>query len=127
MEKVLLVGLGGFLGSILRYLSVEIIGRLMGGKMMWIATFSVNAVGCLVIGFLGGLAMTTSYISPAFRLFILVGLLGGFTTYSTFGYEAQSLVRERELIIAALYVGAHLVVGIGFAWGGFALASSVRS
>lgn len=126
MQKILLVGLGGFLGSVLRYLSVEIIGRLMGGKMMWVATFSVNAVGCLVIGFLGGLAMTTSYISPSIRLFILVGLLGGFTTYSTFGYEAQSLVRERELIIAALYVGAHLVVGIGFAWGGFALASSAR-
>ena len=126
MQKVLLVGFGGFLGSILRYLSVEIIGRLMGGKMMWIATFSVNSVGCLVIGFLGGLAMTTSYISPSIRLFILVGLLGGFTTYSTFGYEAQSLVRERELVIAALYVGAHLVVGIGFAWFGFSLASSVR-
>jgi CrcB protein len=126
MEKILLVGIGGFFGSILRYLSVEIIGRLMGGKMMWIATFSVNAVGCLVIGFLGGLAMTTSYISPSIRLFILVGLLGGFTTYSTFGYEAQSLVRERELITAALYIGAHLVVGIGFAWFGFALAPSAR-
>ena len=61
-------------------------------------TLSVNVLGCLAIGLLGGWADNAELFSPSMRLFLLIGLLGGFTTFSTFGYEAMAMLRDKELL-----------------------------
>jgi CrcB protein len=83
----------------------------------------VNVVGCLAIGLLGGWADNTELFSPAVRLFLLLGLLGGFTTYSTFGYETVALLRDRQTVAAMGYVVLHLVLGFGAVALGYGLST----
>ncbi len=113
MRNLLFIGVGGFCGAVLRYL-------ISGGVQKWTqsvdfpyGTLAVNLIGCLVIGMLTRLDEMHSLISPEMRLFILIGLLGAFTTYSTFSNEAISLINDRRINMAILYLGAHLVLGLG--------------
>lgn len=120
MTNVLLVGAGGFLGASFRYLlSGWIVGA--SGTAFPAATLIVNVLGCLAIGLLGGLAEARDLLSPGARLFLVVGMLGGFTTYSTFAYEALQLARLGELARFAAYTLLHLVLGFAAAAGGFRL------
>lgn len=121
MRALLLVGLGGFLGSIARY-------RLGGIVTQWtlqhrfpFGTFAVNVLGCLVIGVLAGLAERHHAFNLEARLFLFTGLLGGFTTFSAFGLETVELLRRGDLATAALYVGASVVVGLAAVWIGLRL------
>src|SRR5262245_18352375 len=93
VDKLLLVGLGGALGSLLRYGVGGAIGRLKGGSTFPIETLLINVSGCLVIGLLAGLGEARGALSAPARAFLLVGLLGGFTTFSAFGYETLQLLR----------------------------------
>ncbi len=86
------------------------------------ATLIVNVVGCLLIGLLGGLAENTGLISPGMGLFLIVGLLGGFTTYSAFGYQTLALAHEGRMLLAALNVSAHVTLGLGAVWLGELIA-----
>jgi CrcB protein len=120
---MLMVGLGGFTGSVLRYLVSGWIQRLSGSALFPYGTLGVNVLGCLIIGLLGGWADNAELFSPAARLFLLVGLLGGFTTFSTFGYETMALLRDKELGSALAYVGLHLVVGFAAVAFGYGLST----
>jgi CrcB protein len=116
MRNVLLVGLGGFVGSVLRHGVSTVVPA---GVRFPAATLVVNVVGCLVIGILGGLAEARMPLSDPLRLFLIVGVLGGFTTYSAFGYETIATARGGAGAVALLNVVLHLVMGLGAVWVGF--------
>ncbi len=119
MSKILMVGLGGFLGSVLRYGAGEVMGRIPCSACPPLGTLFVNAIGCLLIGLLAGLAEARGILAVETRLFLLVGLLGGFTTFSTFGLESYELLRMGNWPLALGNVGAQVVVGLAAVWCGF--------
>ena len=118
MEKLLLVGLGGFLGTVARYALGGLVVRLKVGASFPYETLVVNALGCLAIGFLAGLAETRGIFSGTTRAFLFIGLLGGFTTFSSFGYETVMLLRHGQAAVAAWSVSLQLVLGLGAVWAG---------
>lgn len=122
MEKMLLVGLGGFLGTVLRYAVGGWVGRMKAGWTFPLETLLINVSGCLVLGALAGLADSRGLFSGTTRAFLFIGLLGGFTTFSTFGYETFQLLRDGQWQSAALSTGLQVVLGIGGVWLGQALA-----
>jgi CrcB protein len=111
MTHALIVGAGGFIGSILRY-------WLSGLAHRWVqdafpaGTLLVNVLGCLAIGAFWGLVEYRELFSPETRLFITVGILGGFTTFSAFGYETFALLHDREYWAALANVSANVLAGI---------------
>ena len=119
MSKLFMVGLGGFLGSVLRYGAGEVMGRIPCSACPPLGTFFVNALGCLLIGLLAGLAEARGVLAMEIRLFLLVGLLGGFTTFSTFGLESYELLRLGNWPLALGNVAAQVMVGLEAVWAGF--------
>jgi len=81
-----------------------------------VGTLLVNVVGCLLLGLLAGLAESRNLIREEARLLLMVGLLGGFTTFSTFGYETLDLARGSDKWLSLVYVLASVCVGVGTAW-----------
>jgi fluoride exporter len=122
MEKALLVGLGGFLGSVLRYGVGGFVGRFKAGWTFPLETLLVNVSGCVVLGFLVGLSDTRGIFSGSTRAFLFIGVLGGFTTFSTFGYETVQLVREGQWQAAAVSTILQVGLGLGGVWAGDCLA-----
>ena len=125
MKNALAVGLGGFFGCIARYLTGVLVVRLFDAPVFPYATLIVNVAGCLLIGLLGGLAENTQLISPEMQLFLIVGLLGGFTTYSAFGYQTLTLAHEGRMLLAILNVSAHIILGLGAVWLGAFIAKQI--
>ena len=119
---ILVVGLGGFLGSILRYLVSGWVQSLAATASFPLGTIVVNVLGCLVLGFLGGLSENVGLFAPATRMFLFLGVLGGFTTFSSFGYETASLARDAQMALALANVGLHVVLGLGATWVGYSLS-----
>src|SRR5215471_8014251 len=122
MLKSLWVGMGGFLGSSARYLLGGWLNQLAPRALFPYETLVINVSGCLAIGLLAGLAEFRGVFGPELRLFLLVGILGGYTTFSTFGYETFQLLRDGELLLAGLNVALEAGIGIAAVWGGYALA-----
>lgn len=122
MTKTLLVGFGGFLGSIGRYLAGGAVQRLTEGSALPCGTLFVNATGCLAIGFLSALSESRGALSPEARVFLLIGVLGGYTTFSAFGFETFQLLRGGEMLAALANVLIQMVVGLGAVWAGSAAA-----
>jgi fluoride exporter len=119
--NILLVGAGGFIGSIARYLlSGWVLHHTLGGKFPW-STFVVNVLGCLLIGVLSGMIERLEWFTPQMRLLLLTGLLGGFTTFSTFGLETVFLLRRGEVLIAVAYTLSSVAVCITAVWVGLRL------
>jgi len=119
MTNLLLVGAGGFLGAVTRYLlGGWILHHSMTAKFPW-ATFAVNVLGCLVIGMLSGMAERFDAFGHEARLFLFTGLLGGFTTFSAFGLDTIFLMRRGEWFFAAFYVGASVALCLFAVWAGW--------
>ncbi len=97
MQKLFLVGCGGFVGSVARYVIAGLVQRLTGSFTFPYGTLAVNLLGCFAIGALSGLFESRGVFSEPTRLFLLVGMLGGFTTFSTFVVETFSLLRDGEV------------------------------
>ncbi len=116
MTNILLVGLGGFIGSVARYKLGGWLLHLTAQEKFPYSTFAVNIVGCLVVGLLAGLAEKHELFGQGARLFLFTGLLGGFTTFSAFGLETMFLLRRGEPWIAALYVVASVLLGLVAVW-----------
>ena len=119
---VLLVGSGGFVGSVLRYLAGLLVQHLSGGSAFPYGTLAVNVLGCLLIGFLNGLTEGRQVFSPETRGLIFIGLLGGFTTFSSFGYETIALARDGQVVGAFSNVALQLALGLGAVWVGYRLS-----
>lgn len=124
IKNILLVGLGGGLGSILRYLCQKWIYNLYPHPFPW-GTFMVNLGGCLVIGILFGISEKTSALSPEWRLLLTTGFCGGFTTFSTFAYENMMLLRNGDLTYFLLYTLLSIVLGVAGVFGGVALVKLI--
>ena len=125
LTRLLCIGLGGFTGAVLRYLVSGWVQDKSGSIAFPFGTLSVNLIGCFVIGFLTLLVETRAFFSVETRSFVLIGLLGSFTTFSTFGNETFTLLRGGRMDLAALYTGIHLVAGIAMVWVGRLSASVV--
>ncbi|HMU94264.1 MAG TPA: fluoride efflux transporter CrcB [Anaerolineales bacterium] len=112
MTNLLLVGFGGFIGSILRYLASGYVQQISKGMGFPYGTLTVNVVGCFIIGFLAQLAETRGVFTTESRLFVFVGILGGFTTFSSFGNETFNLARDGQMMGALANIGANVIVGL---------------
>jgi CrcB protein len=117
----LLVFIGAGLGGIMRYFCSTAMLRAFGPSFPF-GTFTVNMIGCLLIGLIAHLAETRSYLSQEMRTFLVVGILGGYTTFSSFGYETVTLLRDGHLTLALLNAGGQLVLGLVCVWLGMQVA-----
>ena len=106
-KDFLIVGLGSFFGGGLRY----VVSRLLPMAAFPLGTFTVNVMGCFLIGLLYGLKWDDGWMSPSTRLLLTAGFCGGFTTFSTFINECGTLVKDGNIFMPALYVLASLAVG----------------
>jgi CrcB protein len=123
IRDILIVGSGGFVGSAMRYLVGGWVQNLSSAGIFPYGTIAVNLIGCLVIGFLSGRADAMGAFGSDVRLFLMIGLLGGFTTFSTFGNETMAFLRDRQVSAALANVSIHLIGGLAAVWIGYGLAS----
>ena len=119
--NILIIGVGVFLGAILRYLVSGWVHRIAGASFPY-GTLAVNVLGSFILGFFLVIAEGRFIISPQIRNFIAIGLLGAFTTYSTFSFETIMLLKEMMYIQAAFNVALNLIVGLFAIWLGIILA-----
>lgn len=122
MNNVLLVGAGGFIGSILRYWMSGYIQQLAKNTIFPFGTLVVNFLGCLVIGFLSQLAEDHGIFTAETRSLVFIGILGGFTTFSTFGNETMNLLRDAQNLLAFGNLAGHFVLGLSAVWLGRSIA-----
>ncbi|HEU5179805.1 MAG TPA: fluoride efflux transporter CrcB [Candidatus Polarisedimenticolia bacterium] len=106
--KLVLVGAGGFVGAILRYVISGWVQRLPFGETFPTGTLVVNVTGCLAIGVLSELAEARGVLTPEIRALLVVGVLGAYTTFSAFANESLNLFRDREAGLALLNVALSL-------------------
>jgi len=122
--KILLIGTGGFLGAVLRYAASTWIKENWDAGKFPLATFTVNLVGCFLIGALYRLADEIPVLGKELHPFLFVGLLGGFTTFSTFGLELFHLHRNHGIGLSLLHGVASIAGGILLTWTGFVLVAT---
>jgi CrcB protein len=114
--SIIFVALGGALGSVLRYLLATWTQTVSKSIDFPYGTLTVNLIGCFVIGVLAQLAETRGVFTSESRVFVFVGILGGFTTFSSFGNETVNLLRESETWNALANVGANVIFGLILVW-----------
>ena len=117
MFRNILVSIGGGIGAFFRYLLSGWIYKVLGTDFPY-GTLAVNVIGCFVIGLFLTMAEDRFLISPSFRIFFAVGVLGGFTTFSTFSFETVGLLKDGAIAIGLLNVGVSIVVGLTATWVG---------
>lgn len=122
MPNILFVGLGGFIGASLRYWLGGLVQDWSGSVTFPYGTLAVNLIGCLVIGLLSQVAEARGVFTSQTRLLVFTGVLGGFTTFSTFGNETYNFLQDGENQLALLNVMVHIVLGLAAVWCGRALA-----
>ena len=116
-KAMMLAGLGGFIGTCLRFLTGKLAHVITVSAFPW-GTFAVNVIGSFVIGIFFGLAEKTHVISPSMNVFLITGFCGGFTTFSTFMNESLSLMRADNLLSLALYASLSVGLGLVAVWAG---------
>lgn len=125
MQLILLIGLGGFLGTIARYLIAQIpfISSTPKGnlKSFPIATLIVNLVGCFIIGLIYGWFEKQSVSTSDWKVILTAGFCGGFTTFSAFSIENIQLIRDGHFLMAILYIFSSVLLGLLLTWGGISL------
>lgn len=126
MNRVLLAGLGSFVGGMGRYLLTSWAQGLFGTAFPW-GTAIVNISGCFLIGFAMTLAVELSALSTEARIFLVTGILGGLTTFSSFGYESVRPVLEGSAWVGVANIALNLIVGLLAVIAGILIARSVWS
>ena len=116
MTRVFLVGLGGCAGAVLRYVIGGYVQAWTKSVHFPYGTLAVNLMGCLVIGIVYHLAQMHGFLSDENRLFIMTGVWGAFTTFSTFSNETMNLFRGGESHFALLNIRTHLILGLAAVW-----------
>jgi len=111
LKSILIVGFGGFIGTVARFLIMRYFQFTSTSIFPW-STFIINIAGCLLIGLIYGISEKNDVLSPEIRLFLTVGICGGFTTFSTFSNDAFLLIREQEWIRFALYTSFSVFIGL---------------
>ena len=124
MKQLLIVGLGGFIGSIARFLVSKL-------NLYWtlfsipFGTLTVNIVGSFIIGFIVGVSSKSEIISPSVRLFLMVGVCGGFTTFSSFTLENFTLMQNGQFASVLIYTGLSIFLGFLAVYLGYATSNIV--
>jgi len=120
LKNSLIIGSGGFIGSVARYL-VSQLNLTVSFHSIPVGTLLVNITGCLVIGFLTGIAEKSLILTPEWRLFLMVGLCGGFTTFSAFANENLMLIHNGQMMAVMLYTGLSIFLGFVAVYLGYIL------
>lgn len=124
LKAIIAVGLGSCTGGILRYLVSKLSDSVTDGRFP-LGTLAVNLAGCLIIGILSALAEKGGIANANVRLFLTVGICGGFTTFSTFMNESFQMVRDERYAILLAYMAASIFGGFLFVFAGYALAKNL--
>lgn len=118
MRTLIFIGVGGFLGSIARYLTGQFFNKLYPTPLP-VGTLVVNIVGALLIGLIIGLGEKYNWFTEPWHFFLAIGFCGSFTTFSTFAYENYMLIKEGHISTLIFYVAFSFIVGMLLAWGGY--------
>lgn len=121
IKTILLVGLGGGLGSVLRYLITAFAGKLFHAAFFPIGTFAVNVTGCFMMGLLLGWCELHLSLHPHLKLLFITGFCGGFTTFSTFSAESIKLFESGNTLMAVFYILSSTLTGLLAIWCGLGL------
>jgi len=124
IKNILLVGLGGGLGSMARYACQKWVADNYAPHFLW-GTFAVNITGCLVIGIFWGLAFKSFAVNESWKLFLMTGLCGGFTTFSAFTLEGMGLLQQQRVFLFLLYFAASVFIGLAATFLGYWLTSKM--
>lgn len=122
LKEVLLVGFGGFIGSVARYY-VSKLNLYINFFSIPVGTLLVNVLGSLLLGFLVGIAFKSSILTLEWRLFLMFGLCGGFTTFSAFTAENLVLLNNGQILSVALYTGLSILLGFTAVFIGYSSSS----
>jgi CrcB protein len=120
IKNLLLVGLGGGIGSIARYLCQKWFSENYPYPFPW-GTFLVNLFGCFLIGIIYAASEKSIALSPQTRLLLITGFCGGFTTFSTFAFENMNLLRSGDVLYFSIYIVASVALGIAGVFAGIAM------
>ncbi|MFZ1679119.1 MAG: fluoride efflux transporter CrcB [Saprospiraceae bacterium] len=118
---LLLIGIGGFIGSIARYAAASWLTRIIPSVFPY-GTFAVNITGCLAIGLIYGLSQRFHWVTPEWGFFLATGFCGGYTTFSTFAYENITLLQNSNYLMFAMYSIGSFAIGLLSVFAGIALA-----
>ena len=121
MNKIIWVGVGSFIGGVLRYGLGSWVHRVLDGPRFPFGTLAVNVIGCFTIGLLTRLTGAWTISQSEIRLFVFVGVLGGFTTFSAFALETFALARDAQHGAAFINIGLQLALGLLAVWFGSVL------
>lgn len=121
---ILIVGLGGFIGTVARYLSQQLVYKFYPGMFPY-GTLAVNITGCFLIGIFFGLFEKGNLVSPEWRIFLTTGFCGGFTTFSAFTYESVQLINNKDYLYLGIYASVSVAVGIAATLVGIWLMKSI--
>ncbi len=121
-KQLLLVGIGGGLGSMLRYLVSVLTSRAISGAFP-LPTLLVNLTGCFLIGLLAGAFGQASDTNANLRLLLITGFCGGYTTFSAFAHENLRLIENQQVAMAIAYTLLSVILGVGLVWLGWWLAN----
>ncbi|MGH9737180.1 MAG: fluoride efflux transporter CrcB [Candidatus Acidiferrales bacterium] len=117
MNKYLVVAFGGAIGSMLRFWAGGLISGRLGTRFPY-GTFVINITASFLIGFIMTVLSERAHLSPSWRYLLVVGFLGGYSTFSSFEYESFSVFRDGEVLIAAVNIAFSVVVGFVAVWVG---------
>lgn len=120
-KLMLLAGAGGFIGTCCRYLTNRLYLAYFKTSLP-LATFTVNIIGCFIVGLILGFLNKSGIVSPKINAFLVVGFCGGFTTFSTFSYESFSLGMSGELLTSIGYMAVSMIFGLLAVWFGLIIA-----
>ena len=121
MSRLFLIGLAGFIGTLCRYSLSGVIARRYG-ETFPLGTLAVNLIGCLLVGLLFYLLQERFVVNPTIRTVVLIGLLGGFTTFSSLGLQTFTLLQDGEFGLAALNLTVSNFLGLALVWVGYTVA-----
>lgn len=117
-RTIILVAIGGLIGSVGRYLVAQLFSKLVSTSFP-VGTFVVNIIGCLLIGFFYGLSERYQWFTPDLRILLTTGFCGGFTTFSTFAIENLNLLQSSQYLNFILYTAGSILFGIAAVFTGF--------
>jgi len=124
MQRTILIGLAGLVGTLLRFWLSGLVARQYGETFPW-GTAAVNLLGCFLAGVLFYVTEERFLLSPVLRTTLLIGFLGGFTTFSSYGLQTFALLRDGEFALAGLNIAVSNVLGLLMVWFGYVLGKAL--
>lgn len=125
MKAILLIGIGGGIGSILRYLTSVLVSKQTFSSIFPWGTFAVNIIGCLIAGIILGILERQQVLNSDLKLLLITGFCGGYTTFSAFSIENVYLLQNGQLLTALFYISISVLLGIIAVWTGITVVKTI--